>query len=256
MSTELAKSEQITSVANVNDVVRLGKVFFESGMFEDIKSMAQAIVKVQAGAELGIPPFQAMSGVHIIKGKPSIGAGLMAAMIDKHPEYDFEVQKQDDKLCEIAFFKNGKKKGVSTFTLDMAKNANLLNNPTWKQYPQNMLYARAMSNGARMYCPGVFGGPVYVPEELESVTEDISYEEEKREPVKQSPDHATAAQKELIQKLAKSHVFANDDTVKLVLEKIENNDLQKDRAIRAIEWMEAEIKTRKGIEKSETVASN
>ncbi len=61
------------------EIMSIGKAFAESGMFPDIKSAAQAIVKIQAGAELGIAPFAAMSGIHIIKGKPTIGAGIMAS---------------------------------------------------------------------------------------------------------------------------------------------------------------------------------
>ena len=67
----------------------LGKAFAESGMFPDIKSAAQAIVKIQAGAELGIGPFQSMSGIHIISGKPTIGAGVMAAMVKGSGKYDY-----------------------------------------------------------------------------------------------------------------------------------------------------------------------
>jgi hypothetical protein len=37
----------------------------------------------------------------------------------------------------------------------------------WKKYTRNMLFSRAMSNGCRWYCAGVFGvGTVYTPEEL------------------------------------------------------------------------------------------
>ena len=61
-----------------SEIMSMGKAFAESGMFPDIKSAAQAVVKIQAGAEIGIPPFAAMSGIHIIQGKPTIGAGLIA----------------------------------------------------------------------------------------------------------------------------------------------------------------------------------
>jgi hypothetical protein len=33
-----------------------------SGYFGDVKSQAQAMVKVLAGAEIGLPPFASMSG--------------------------------------------------------------------------------------------------------------------------------------------------------------------------------------------------
>ena len=41
-----------------------------------------------------------------------------------------------------------------------------------------MLFARAISNGVKWYCPDVFGGPVYVPEEqheLKTETYDTDY---------------------------------------------------------------------------------
>jgi len=173
-SKDMENNNNSIQIANTNDVVRLGKVFFESGMFKDVQSMAQAIVKVQAGAELGISPFQAMSGVHIIQGKPCIGSGLMASKVDQHPAYDYEVLQQTDLICEIKFFKNGKEKGISKFTIEDAKRAGTQN---IQKFPANMLFARAMSNGVKWYCPGVFAGPVYTPEEMgETKTEDIQHE--------------------------------------------------------------------------------
>lgn len=40
-----------------------------SGYFGDVKSQAQAMVKVLAGAEIGLPPFASMSGIHIVNDK-------------------------------------------------------------------------------------------------------------------------------------------------------------------------------------------
>ena len=62
-----------------SESIEISKSFFESGMFADIKSAQQALVKIMAGQEIGIPPFAAMTGVTIIQGKPTIGAGLIAA---------------------------------------------------------------------------------------------------------------------------------------------------------------------------------
>jgi hypothetical protein len=66
----------------------------------------------------------------------------------------------------LEFFLGDKSIGISTFSLDDARRAGLTSNPTWKSYPRNMLFARALSNGARWFCPDVFNGPVYTPEEL------------------------------------------------------------------------------------------
>jgi hypothetical protein len=148
------------------EIMSIGKAFAESGMFPDIKSAAQAIVKIQAGAELGIAPFAAMSGIHIISGKPTIGAGVMAAMVKSSGKYNYRVTEQTDKVCSIDYYEGAEMIGTSTFTIEDAKKAGTKNTD---KFPRNMLFARAMSNGVKWYTPDVFAGPVYVPEEMESV---------------------------------------------------------------------------------------
>jgi hypothetical protein len=146
------------------EIMSIGKAFAESGMFPDIKSAAQAIVKIQAGAELGIAPFAAMSGIHIISGKPTIGAGVMAAMVKASGKYNYRVTEQTDKVCSINFYEGAEMIGTSTFTIEDAKKAGTKNTD---KFPRNMLFARAMSNGVKWYTPDVFAGPVYVPEEMD-----------------------------------------------------------------------------------------
>jgi hypothetical protein len=148
------------------EIMSIGKAFAESGMFPDIKSAAQAIVKIQAGAELGIAPFAAMSGIHIISGKPTIGAGVMAAMVKSSGKYDYRIVEQTEKKCSIDYYQGSEMIGNSTFTIEDAKKAGTKNTD---KFPRNMLFARAMSNGVKWYTPDVFAGPVYVPEEMESV---------------------------------------------------------------------------------------
>lgn len=169
------KLQAFTAIpSTLEDSMRIGKVFFESGLFQDVKSMAQAVVKIQAGAEIGIPPFQAISNVHIIKGKPTIGAHLMAAKIKASGKYDYEVVKHDATICHIDFFtvvngKRGNKIGESIMTIHEAQ---LLNSQNLHKMPRNMLFARAISNGQRWHCPDVFIGVVYVPEEMNDILDE------------------------------------------------------------------------------------
>ena len=146
------------------EIMSIGKAFAESGMFPDIKSAAQAIVKITAGQEIGIPPFAAMSGIHIISGKPTIGAGLMASCVKGSGKYNYKVKEQTEKVCSIEFFEGAESLGTSTLTIEDAKKAGTKN---LDKYARNMLFARAMSNGVKWFCPDVFSGPVYVPEEME-----------------------------------------------------------------------------------------
>jgi len=161
---------------NPTDIMNIGKAFAESGMFPDTKTAAQAVVKIQAGQEIGIPPFAAMTGIHIISGKPTIGAGLIASTVKGSGKYDYRVTAATDKICSIDFYQGKEKIGTSTFTIEDAKKAGTKN---IEKFPKNMLFARAISNGVKWYCPDVFSGPVYVPEEMGTeiqTTQDIDVE--------------------------------------------------------------------------------
>jgi len=163
MNTQVSTVQQLP----INELMNMAKAFAESGMFADTKSAAQAIVKIQAGQEIGIPPFAAMTGIHIIQGKPTIGAGLIASRVKGSGKYDYKVIEASEKICSIDFYQAKEKIGNSTFTIEDAKKALTKN---IDKFPKNMLFARAISNGVKWYCPDIFSGPVYVPEEMQVVT--------------------------------------------------------------------------------------
>lgn len=152
------------------EIMTIAKSFADSGMFPDCKSMAQAAVKIQAGREFGIQPFAAMSGIHIIQGKPTIGAGLMAARVKGFGKYDYKVIEHSDKVCSIEYFQGKESIGVSTFTIEDARKAGTKN---LDKFPKNMLFARAMSNGVKWFTPDIYEMPVYVPEEMATIIEDV-----------------------------------------------------------------------------------
>jgi hypothetical protein len=163
MNTQVSIVQQLP----ISELMNLAKAFAESGMFADTKSAAQAIVKIQAGQEIGIPPFASMTGIHIIQGKPTIGAGLIASRLKGSGKYDYRVVEASEKVCSIDFYQGNTKIGNSTFTIEDARKALTKN---IDKFPKNMLFARAISNGVKWYCPDIFSGPVYVPEEMQVVT--------------------------------------------------------------------------------------
>ena len=166
---ELVKQIEKMPMAEIS---LISETFFKSGMFVETKSAAQAMVKILAGQEIGIPPFASMSGIHIIQGKPTIGAGLIASRVKGSGKYDYIVTEMNEKICSIDFIQGGKVIGNSTFTVEDAKKAGTKN---IDKFPKNMLFARCISNGVKWFCPDVFSGPVYVPEEMTVVTEDITH---------------------------------------------------------------------------------
>ncbi len=136
----------------------------KSGYFQDTREVSQAIVKILAGREMGFGPFASMTGVYIISGRPALSASLMATAVKRSGKYDYRVLTMTELACEIAFYQGKDEIGRSKFSADDARKAGTKN---MEKFPKNMLFARAMSNGVRWYCPDVFtAGPVYTPEEL------------------------------------------------------------------------------------------
>jgi len=178
METSLIAQSEFKKDYSGMTTMELGQVLAKSGYFADARDAAQAVVKVLAGRELGMGPVASMTGIYIVKGRVTLSANVMAAQIKRSGRYNYRVIQLDDTLCEIAFFEGKDQVGVSSMTMAQAKEANLNKDwdkdskswkekATWKNFPRNMLFARAMSNGAKWYCPDVFSGPVYTPDELE-----------------------------------------------------------------------------------------
>lgn len=155
-----------------NEIVQgleLGKVFAESGVFPDIKSAAQGYVKILAGKELGLSPMQALNSFYFIAGRLGVMAQTLGALIKKSGKYDYKIETHSEQECVIVFYKIEDKKeieiGKSKFDIKMAARAGIINKDNWKNYPMNLLFARALANGARWYCPDAISG-FYTVEEL------------------------------------------------------------------------------------------
>jgi hypothetical protein len=180
------KGIQALKELDFKQMMYVGELMFAAQMFTDLKSAAQAQVKIMAGQELGLAPMQSMNAFHIIHGRVAMAANTMAAKVKEHPQYDYDVKELTDQVCIIEFSKlvAGKwvPKGLSSFSAEDARKAGTQN---MGKFPRNMLFARAMSNGVRWYCPDVFDQPVY--DEYELVNE---------EPPAKTPDEEAAEEEE------------------------------------------------------------
>ena len=166
--SEMTIYQEGAIIKSYNDVESVARAMVASGFFTDATKVSQAIVKIMAGNEIGIGPFGAMNGIHIIQGKPAFGANIMASKVKASRRYNYRVTEMTDANCTIEFMEhfNGawQTVGVSSFSRDDAKKAGTKN---LDKFPRNMLFSRAISNGVRWYCPDVMNGStVYTPEEL------------------------------------------------------------------------------------------
>lgn len=156
-------------INNLDEVSRVAKLFVASGMFQEKdaeKDIARAAVKVIAGQEMGLTPFQSMRGLDVIQGVVSFRYQLVAAKIKQSGKYDFKPLVSNDKEAQIQFYEDGKPTWISKYTMEQAVRAGLAQKDGWKKNPEDMLYARALTKGANKVCPELFFGGVVSPEDL------------------------------------------------------------------------------------------
>jgi hypothetical protein len=142
-----------------------------SSFFSDIDSASRALVKIQAGKELGIGPATSLRAIQIIGESPCISANTMMALVDRaYPRYDYDIVERSTEKAEIRWYREGTLRGSTEFTVEEARTAQLLDNPKlkgWKHYRKAMLFARAFAIGFRLYCGALsLGGTCYTPDEL------------------------------------------------------------------------------------------
>lgn len=162
----------IIKYENINDLERFARHAVASRFFKSANDVSAAIIKAQYGLELGIEPVTAMQGIHAIEGKMALSSGLIAARIKASGRYDYRVARADNEACVLSFRErvDGKWEeiGTSSFTIAEARDAGVASKDVWRKYASDMLFARAVSRGARRFTPDVFGGSVYSPEEVET----------------------------------------------------------------------------------------
>ena len=131
------------------------------------KQPANVLLAMEYGEALGIPPIQAIQSVHVIEGKPSASADLIASLV-RRAGHKLRVTG-DDQSATAVIIRADDPDFEFTATWDMAraKQAGLTGKGVWKQYPAAMLKARAITEVARAGAGDALFGVIYTPEELE-----------------------------------------------------------------------------------------
>ena len=146
-------------------------------------SPGNILVAVQWGAELGLPPLQAMQNIAVINGRPAIWGDAVIAIVRASGllESISEGVAQDAATCTVK--RKGEAAVSRTFSTEDAKRAGLLGKQgPWQQYPKRMLQMRARAWALRDVFPDVLRG-VHVGEEAQ----DLPPEPKDMGPVDEAP---------------------------------------------------------------------
>ena len=180
--TEIELRAQSATQASLPAKVHYAKALADSGLLPSAyrKQPANVLYAIEYGDMLGLSPMAAITGVHIIEGKPSASAGLISALV-RRAGHKLRVSGDGKSAtCQIIRADDPDFTFAVTWTLQRnedgnpsAAEAGLLNKNTWKNYPAAMLKSRAITQCARDACEEALFGLHYTPEELgEEVDED------------------------------------------------------------------------------------
>lgn len=171
-------------------------VLVRSGFLPDsIKTAEQCIAIMMKGQEIGMKSMQALSQINVIKGKPTLSAEAMLAVVFKaYPGTQLDYLQNDDQACMIEVTKPHGKPNHFSFTIEDAKKAQLLGNPSWQKYTRAMLRSRCISEMCRAMFPDAIQGCSYTPEEVLDIVAN-----EKREKARIQAEKEFAAQAKIIQ---------------------------------------------------------
>lgn len=140
---------------------------------KDIKTAEAALFVILAGRDMGLSPVQALRGIKPIQGKLELSADLQLGLYHRSGGKS-QWTVLTDREATIKFQAPWSiEPHLSTFTVDDAKRAGLMSNPTWSKYPKAMLRSRAITQGLKdigfllgqgVYAPGELGGGITVDE--------------------------------------------------------------------------------------------
>lgn len=132
-------------------------------------SPGNILVAVQWGAELGLPPLQAMQNIAVINGRPAIWGDAVIALVRASGLLESIDEEITDTGATCTVKRRGEPSVSRSFSTEDAKRAGLLGKAgPWQQYPKRMLQMRARAWALRDVFADVLRG-VHVGEEAQDM---------------------------------------------------------------------------------------
>lgn len=169
MSTEIVKRQALN--ASLPDMVRYAEHLANANLLpgQYRKQPANVLYAMEYGRTLGITPLAAITGIHVIEGKPSASAALISGLVRQAGhKLRVRVESGPRAIATIHRFDDPEFEFRAEWDMQRARDAGLVNKDVWKKYPQAMLKARAITEVARDACEEVLFGLHYTPEELDA----------------------------------------------------------------------------------------
>lgn len=129
----------------------------------------EAAAAIMAGAEVGLSVLASLRSIDIIGGVPATRAVALRAIVQS-AGHEIWTEEQTAVMAVVKGRRRGSDKvETSTWTIDRARELQLLAKDNWRKQPTAMLLARATSECARLIAADAILGIPYSTEELEDL---------------------------------------------------------------------------------------
>lgn len=165
--TEIVKYQAAPS-ATLPEKMQYAKALAASGMLpgQYRQQPANLLYALEYAESLGLHPMAAITGIHVIEGKPSASAALISALV-RRAGHKLRVRGNDQEaVAQIVRADDPDWTFEARWTMARAEQAGLAKKKVWREYPAAMLKARAITEVARDACEEALSGMHYTPEEL------------------------------------------------------------------------------------------
>lgn len=184
MSTEIsthttpARGLALQSMA---DAMSFGEMVAQSDFApKDFRGKAAScVLAIQAGAEIGLSPMQALQSIAVVNGRPAVFGDAALAVCKASPVCEFVTESIEGDGESMVATCTAKRRGypqptVVKFSVADAKKAGLWGKTgPWTQYPKRMLQMRARGFALRDCFPDALRGLVTAEEAQDYPTPEI-----------------------------------------------------------------------------------
>jgi hypothetical protein len=167
----LAKTEATRAFEprDIGEAFEMARLLVASGfMPRGVQRPEAAFAIIAAGRELGLTAMQSLRSIHIIEGKPTLSADLIAALCKSRSDVCqyFRLVESTDKVARYETHRRGEPAPTAmAFSWEDAQRAGVTGKDNWKKYPAAMLRARCITALARAVYPDLAMG-IYDPDEV------------------------------------------------------------------------------------------
>lgn len=157
---------------NISEALQLAKLLVESKLLpRGVATPQAAFAIIATGRELGMTAMQSLRSIHVIEGKPTLSADLIAALCKSRCDvcsYFMLVESTTTSATYETQRVGDPKPTTMSFTMEDATRAGLQGKDNWRKYPAAMLRARCITALARAVYPDLAMG-IYDEDELSPI---------------------------------------------------------------------------------------